>query len=218
MIIKINGDIVPNDYKEMYEWFGMECATPADVENALASMPEGDVAYVHINSGGGDVFSGQQIYTMLRSRKNVEIVVESIAASAASVIAMAGHSVISPVGMVMIHNVSTVAAGNKNDLKKEAKVLDEFDNALASAYIEKTGKDRAEILALMDKETWLPANKAVELGFIDEIQTSAGAAEGMVAAIGGLKVTEEMMSQFKAHKKREEEKKKILEDIEKFGA
>lgn len=218
MIIKINGDIVPNDYKEMYEWFGMECATPADVENALASMPEGDVAYVHINSGGGDVFSGQQIYTMLRSRKDVEIIVESIAASAASVIAMAGHSVISPVGMVMIHNVSTVAAGNKNDLKKEAKVLDEFDNALASAYIEKTGKDRAEILALMDKETWLPANKAVELGFIDEIQTSAGAAEGMVAAIGGLKVTEEMMSQFKAHKKREEEKKMILEDLEKFGA
>lgn len=90
MILKINGDIVGNDWKEIYDWFGIECSTPGDVQKALAELPKGDRLQVKINSGGGEVFAGQEMYTMLRGRKDVDIEVESYAASAASVIAMAG--------------------------------------------------------------------------------------------------------------------------------
>lgn len=91
MILKINGDIVGNDWKEIYDWFGIECSTPGDVQKALADLPKGDRLQVKINSGGGEVMAGQEMYTMLRRRNDVDIEVESLAASAASVIAMAGH-------------------------------------------------------------------------------------------------------------------------------
>lgn len=102
MILKINGDIVGNDWKEIYDWFGIECSTPGDVQKALADLPKGDRLQVKINSGGGEVMAGQEMYTMLRRRNDVDIEVESLAASAASVIAMAGHCTISPIGMLMI--------------------------------------------------------------------------------------------------------------------
>ena len=107
MILKINGDIVSNDWKDIYDWFGIECATPGDVQKALTELPKGDRLQVKINSCGGDVMAGQEMYAMLRCRNDVDIEVESMAASAASVIAMAGHCIISPIGMLMIHCVST---------------------------------------------------------------------------------------------------------------
>ena len=220
MILKINGDIVGNDWKEVYDWFGIECTCPADVREALATMPEGDRLQVKINSGGGDVLAGQEIYSELRARDDVDIEVESLAASAASVIAMAGPSTISPIGMIMIHNVSTYgAAGDKHDMKKEAEVLGTFDEALANAYVYKTGKERDEILKMMDKETWLTAERAVELGFIDHI--TSGAAQQVTNAVGGMKVTDAMLAQFKAHKAQEEKKAAmkadILDGLDRFG-
>lgn len=107
MVLKINGDIVSNDWKEIYEWFGFECCTPGDVQEALASLPKGDRLQVKLNSGGGMVMAEQEMYTLLRNRNDVDIEAESMAASAASVIAMAAHSTISPVGMLMIHCIST---------------------------------------------------------------------------------------------------------------
>lgn len=220
MILKINGDIVGNDWKKVYDWFHLECTCPADVREALATMPEGDRLQVKINSGGGDVLAGQEIYSVLRERDDVDIEVESLAASAASVIAMAGPSTISPIGMIMIHNVSTYgAAGDKHDMKKEAEVLGTFDEALANAYVYKTGKERDEILKMMDKETWLTADRAVELGFIDHI--AQGAARQVTNAVGGLKVTDAMLAQFKAHKAQEEKKAAmkadILNGLDRFG-
>ena len=219
MILRINGDIVPNEYKEYYSYFNLDCTCPRDVHDALETMPEGDKLQIKINSCGGDVLAGQEIYAELRARNDVDIEVESIAASAASIIAMAGHSTISPIGMVMIHNASASMAGNKHELQKTAEVLDAYDNALAEAYVEKTGMEHDEVLRLMDAETWLTAKRAVELGFIDGISE---AAPKVCNTVYGLSVTDDMIKQYNAHKAEEAKKAQlksdILADLDKFGA
>lgn len=218
MILKIKGDIVSNDMKDIYEWFGYDCTTPGDVLTALEEMPKGDRLQVKINSGGGDVLAGQEIYSVLRSRNDVDIEVEGLAASAASVIAMAGKSTISPVGMLMIHDVSvSYTSGNHAQLSKQADTLKAWDEALASAYVEKTGKSKEEIIQMMDAETWITADKAVELGFIDAISQ---AGEPVITnSIGNLKVTDEMIKKYEAKKAdTEKEKNELLKDLDKFGA
>jgi ATP-dependent protease ClpP protease subunit len=163
--------------------------------------------------------AGQEIYATLRERSDVDIEVESLAASAASVIAMAGPCTISPIGMMMVHNVSVSGArGNKHDMKKEAEVLAAYDETLANAYVMKTGMSRDEVLKLMDKETWLTAERAVELGFADAI-TEAG--HSLNNSTAGMRVTDEMVAQYKAHKAEEEKKASMRSDIlsglDKFG-
>ena len=218
MILKINGDIVGNDWKEIYDWFGIECSTPGDVQKALAELPKGDRLQVKINSGGGEVFAGQEMYTMLRGRKDVDIEVESYAASAASVIAMAGPCTISPIGMLMIHCVSTSrVSGNHQDMEKMADILRTYDEALANAYALKTGRSKEEILQLMNEETWLTAERAVELGFVDAISEESA----LTNASGMMAVTPEMAAEFRAAKVKEkaaeEEKENLLKDLDKYG-
>ena len=218
MILKIKGDIVSNDMKEIYEWFGYDCTTPQDVLSAIEEMSKGDRLQVKINSGGGDVLAGQEIYATLRSRNDVDIEVEGLAASAASVIAMAGKSTISPVGMLMIHDVSVShTSGNHAQLSKQAETLKAWDEALANAYVEKTGKSKAEIIKMMDAETWITADKAVELGFIDAISQTG---ERVITnSIGNLKVTDEMIKKYEAKKAdTEKEKNELLKDLDTFGA
>lgn len=219
MIVRIHGDIISNELKEVYEYFGFEATCPADVNAAIEGMEEGDTLRVKIHSGGGDVMAGQEIYSTLRGLKHVDIEIEGLAASAASVIAMAGHCTISPVGTMMIHNVSVGgASGNKNDLKKMADTLSVYDECLANAYVLKTGRDKETILNWMNKETWLSADRAVELGFVDGITQ---AESDLSNAYTGLKVTDEMIERFKAHKRAEEEKQimkdEILKDLDNFG-
>ena len=218
MILKIKGDIVSNDMKEIYEWFGYDCTTPQDVITAIEEMPKGDRLQVKINSGGGDVLAGQEIYSTLRNRNDVDIEVEGLAASAASVIAMAGKSTISPVGMLMIHDVSVShTGGNHAQLSKQAETLKAWDEALANAYVEKTGKSKAEIIKMMDAETWITADKAVELGFIDAI--SQAGERVITNSIGNLKVTDEMIKKYEAKKAdTEKEKNELLKDLDTFGA
>ena len=131
---------------------------------------EGDIT-VWINSEGGDVFAAAQIYNMLRDyRGKVTVKIDALAASAASVIAMAGDTVeISPVGMLMIHNPWTWAQGDSEELKTSARVLEEIKETIINAYELKTKLPRAEISKLMDDETWIHAHKAIELGFADKI-------------------------------------------------
>lgn len=219
MILKINGDIVGNDWKEIYQWFGLECSTPGDVQKALAELPKGDRLQVKINSCGGEVFAGQEMYTMLRGRRDVDIEVESYAASAASVIAMAGHCTISPIGMLMIHCVSTSrVSGNHQEMEKMAEVLRTYDEALANAYVLKTGRSKDEILQLMNDETWLTAERAVELGFVDAISEEGAA---LTNASGMMAVTPEMVAEFREAKAKEkaaeEEKENLLKDLDKYG-
>lgn len=140
----------------------------------------------------------------------MDIEVESLAASAASVVAMAGHSSISPVGMLMIHCVSAGrVSGNHQTMEKMAETLRTYDEALASAYVEKTGKSKDEILELMNKETWLTAERAVELGFIDAISDDR---PEMTNAAGYMAVTPEMVAEFRGKRqkqKRRNRKKRI---------
>lgn len=130
----------------------------------------GDIT-VWINSPGGDCVAATQIYNMLMDYKgNVTVKIDGIAASAASVIAMAGTKVlVSPVAMLMIHNPATVAFGDTTDMAKAIAMLDEVKESIINAYEIKTGLSRTKLSHLMDAETWMDANSAVELGFADEI-------------------------------------------------
>ncbi len=167
--IEIRGVIVPDDDLWIYEWFDMTATSPQTVRDALKTAAGDDVVVV-INSTGGDVQAGQEMYTALRSYEgNVTIQVFSLAASAASVVAMAGPSEISPVAQLMIHNVSCRAAGDHRDMEHTAQVLANANEALAAAYVAKTGKSKEDILALMAEETWFTAEQAVQEGFIDRI-------------------------------------------------
>lgn len=136
-----------------------------DLENG-----EGDIT-VWINSPGGDCIAAAQIYNMLLSYKGtVTVKIDGIAASAASVIAMAGTKVMmSPVSMLMIHNPMTMVAGDRTEMEKAIAMLSEIKESIINAYEIKTKMTRESIAKLMDAETWMDATKAVELGFADDI-------------------------------------------------
>lgn len=149
-------------------WFDDD-VTPSLFKDELMNG-SGDIT-VWINSPGGDCVAAAQIYNMLMEYKgNVTVKIDGIAASAASVIAMAGTKVlVSPVSMMMIHNPMTVAYGNKDEMKKAISMLSEVKESIINAYEIKTGMSRTKISHLMDQETWMNANMAVELGFADDV-------------------------------------------------
>jgi len=143
--------------------------TPAAFRDELYAE-EGDIT-LWLNSPGGNVFAAAEIYTMIRDYPhNVTVRIASIAASAASVIAMAGNTVqMSPTALLMIHDPSTIAFGNAKDMEKAIATLNEVKESIINAYAAKTGLSRSRISKLMSDETWINAKKAVELGFADEI-------------------------------------------------
>jgi len=149
-------------------WFDDD-VTPQLFKDELFAE-SGDVT-IWINSPGGDCVAAAQIYNMLMDYKgNVTIKIDGIAASAASVIAMAGTKVLmSPVSMLMIHNPATVAWGDSGEMQKAIDMLCEVKESIINAYEIKTGMSRAKLSHLMDAESWMNANKAVELGFADDI-------------------------------------------------
>lgn len=158
----LNGQIAEDS------WFGDE-VTPAIFRDELMKG-EGNIT-VWINSPGGDVFAAAQIYNMLMDYKgSVTVRIDGLAASAASVIAMAGTTVeMSPVGMLMIHNPSTAVIGNTKEMQAAIQMLDEVKESILNAYELKTGQPRQQLSDLMDAESWMNAKKAVELGFADKI-------------------------------------------------
>lgn len=149
-------------------WYGDE-VTPQLFKDEL-NAGNGNIT-VWINSPGGDVFAAAQIYNMLRDYKgSVTVKIDGIAASAASVIAMAGDMVcVSPVAMMMIHNPATMAMGETKDMQKAIAMLNEVKESILNAYEFKTGLTRTRLSHMMDDETWFNAKKAVELGFADKI-------------------------------------------------
>ena len=167
--VNVKGPIIRNNEKRFYNWLKMDATCPDDVQKVLVEAA-GEPVVVEINSGGGDVFAGSEIYTALRSYAgDVEVHIVGLAASAASVIAQAGRSKISPTALFMIHNVSGSAYGDYRDMAHQADVLETANRSIAAAYREKTGKTEAELQTIMDNETWMDAQKAVEYGFVDEI-------------------------------------------------
>ena len=149
-------------------WFDDD-VTPQLFKDELNSG-SGDIT-VWINSPGGDCVAAAQIYNMLMDYKgNVTVKIDGIAASAASVIAMAGSKVlVSPVSMLMIHNPATIAFGDTAEMEKTIDMLNQVKESIINAYEIKTGMSRAKISHLMDAETWMDAHKAIELGFVDEM-------------------------------------------------
>lgn len=182
--IDIKGIIVPNDDAEIYDWLGMENTCPGQV-GRLIEQAGGENIDVYIDSGGGDIFAGSDIYSALRSCKGeVKIHVIGLAASAASVIACAAKSDISPTAMIMVHNVSGTASGDYRQMDKTSEILKKANKAIAGAYMHKTGMSEEEALSMMDKETWLTAAEAVEKGLIDEISEERGLL--MTAAVSNM--------------------------------
>lgn len=149
-------------------WFDDD-VTPRLFKDEL-NAGSGDIT-VWINSPGGDCVAAAQIYNMLMDYKgNVTVKIDGIAASAASVIAMAGTKVcVSPVSMMMVHNPATIAFGDSTEMQKAIEMLASVKDSIINAYEIKTGLSRAKLSHLMDAETWMDANKAVELGFADEV-------------------------------------------------
>lgn len=220
-VINIRGDIISNDDKWIYDWFEMDATCPKDVKDILDAAADGEEIEVLINSGGGSVMAGQEIYSALRGNDKVTIKIQSLAGSAAGVVAMAGRCLISPVAMVMIHNVSMHgASGDYHDMQKNAEILKQMNAAMAAAYTEKSGRSQEEILRLMDRETWLTANQCLEYGFVDEIMTDQQTPQ-YTNSYSGMWLTDELRQKAISEKQQADEKEKmkneILEDLDMYG-
>ena len=180
-------------------WWGDEI-TPQMFRSEL-NAAEGDID-LWINSPGGDCYAAAQIYNMLMEYKgNVNVKIDGIAASAASVVAMSGSTVeISPLGMLMIHNPMTVSIGDTHEMERTITFLAEIKESIINAYEIKTGLSRAKISRLMDAETWMNAKKAVELGFADSVlyadvqRPMTDAADGLIFSRAA--VTNSLLSKF----------------------
>lgn len=198
-VINIRGDIITDDMAWIYDWFDEPYTSPKQVETALTEAIDAeDDVIVRINSGGGLVVAGMEIYSLLHGLDNVTVEITGIAASAAGVIAEAGKTVkMHPVSMIMIHNVSGEFSGDYHDMKHAAGVLQDLNAACAGAFVEKSGRPLDEILTIMDKETWLTADQALEYGFADEIIHADVQA---TAAYNGLSISPEQIAQAKAEK------------------
>ena len=179
-VLDIDGEIVA----DAGWWTPDGVCVAKDFRKALDGMRN---VTVHINCPGGDVMAGAEIYSALKEHRlngkgNVTVIITALAASAASIVAMAGDRILMhPVAYMMIHNPWTLAIGDAKELRKTAKTLDVISEGLISAYQVRTGKDREELKKLLDAETWMSAATCVEEGFADEIY---GAGSGAAASLG----------------------------------
>lgn len=187
--INIRGRIIPNDYKWFYDYFEEDSTCPRDVQKVIDQAAAGDDIDVYINSGGGVIDVGSEIYTLLRDaaqKCNVEIYITGEACSAASVIACAAHSTMAPTALMMVHCVSSGICGNHSDMEHMAEVLRTADRAMCTAYTAKTGMTEQEALDMMEQETWLTAQQAKDKGLVDEVMFEETAEELPMTASTGL--------------------------------
>lgn len=168
--IKLSGTVVGDRDARIYEWLDLPHISPSGVERLLTEANGEDVE-IYISSGGGNAWAGGEIHTVIKEYQGfVTVKIPSIAGSAASVFAMAADKVlIAPTGQLFIHNSATYTEGNKEDHQQTYQMLESVDEGMVNAYVAKTKKTREEIRSLMEKETFFHAQRAVELGFADEI-------------------------------------------------
>ncbi len=173
MGFRLEGYVSDDSSKAFLESFGLKAVAPSDVR---AWLEGGDTdRTIRISSGGGSMFAGVDIYTILMEAGDVNVIIESLAGSAASLIAMGGRTVrISPAGELMIHNVSTWAQGDYREMLHTARELQVADQAVRNAYRLKTRLPDSEISRLMDAETWMSAQEALRLSFVDGILFDEG--------------------------------------------
>lgn len=173
MRFALNGMIASDEDAPVLRWWGWQAVCPADIRQALASNPADEEFILEINSGGGQVYAGFEMYSVLRTASvPTRAEVQSMAGSAASVVLSAvGTAAATPVGQVMIHLPSTVTWGNQIVHRQTADMLDSVTNSIIAGYeVKCRGKTtRAELLRLMEQETYLTAQEAVDIGLLDEI-------------------------------------------------
>lgn len=168
--IYVNGTIVSSDDAWIYDYFEIENTSPQKIRKALEEAKGEDIT-VKVNSGGGDVFAGNEIYYLIANYKGRTTVdITGFAASAATIICCAGQNVRATPGMqYMIHNVSCSAYGDYNEMDHTSEILQNANRSISNIYRLKTGMSEEDLLELMNHETWMDATRAKELGFVDEI-------------------------------------------------
>ena len=202
--IKVSGVVVSNEYGWMYDYYEMEYTSPEKVINSLPTTNE-DIE-IEVNSPGGDVFAGSEIYTALKEYPgNVHVKIVGVGASIASVIAMGGDKIsMSPTAQIMIHNVQSGMNGDYRDLQSRADALKSMNVSISNAYEIKTGLPQDKLLEMMNKETWLNAQEALSLGFVDEIMFQN--TSNYVASTNGLGLPFEVINEMMNNKDKYQKK------------
>ena len=195
--IAIKGTIIPSEYQRIYDHYGIQATSPGKIETLLEEANGEDIE-LEINSPGGYVFAGMEIYNRLKMYSGkVTATVMSIAASAASLIICAADTVqMSPVSQIMIHRAHSWTEGDKNDIYKTAEDLEKLDLSIANAYVDKTGLSIGKVLKMMDATTWLGAEEAKTYNFADEILFQQ-AEQPALASCGAVMLTSDQITRMK---------------------
>ena len=218
MKISVKGPIIDSDDQWIYDWFEVEATSPKKVIDLINQAKNNEDLEVEINSGGGSVFAGSEIYTALKSYGGKVITkIVGLAASAASVIAMSGDNIlISPTGQIMIHNASGGFGGDYREMEKGAEILKNVNATISNAYRIKTGLSNDELLDMMNKETWLTPQQALEKKFVDEIMFTNDVK--LVASVNNGMLPQEVINKMKMELKNKEIPKNPENNIEAIKA
>lgn len=179
--VEFTGQLVDNNTVKMYEMLGLDIdlICPGDIENAIG-MADGKPILLRVNSIGGSIVSGMEMYTRIMDYQGqVNFDILSVSASAASVVSMAAAKEgnrcrISPLGMMVVHNVQNKVQGDYRDMDEAAANLRKLNSTIITAYQKKTGLPEAQIQEMLDKETWITAREAIDMGFADEVMFEEG--------------------------------------------
>lgn len=196
--IQMNGEVIPSDYADVYDYLGYENINPKAIKQALNEANGSDVT-LEINSPGGYVDAGSEIYTALKEYQGQVIAkITGQACSAASWIALAADRVeMSPTAQMMIHRASTISIGNSDDLASDLNALNSLDKSFVDLYSQRTGLDAQEVYRLMCNTTWMNAKEAVDKGFADEIMFQNDKKTALVNADGSLSVKPDTINKIK---------------------
>lgn len=194
----MNGEVIPSDYADVYDYLGYESINPKAIKQALNEANGSDIE-LEINSPGGYVDAGSEIYTALKEYPGRVIAkITGQACSAASWIALAADCVeMSPTAQMMIHRASTISIGNSDDLSSALNALDSLDQSFVDLYSQKTGLDQQEVYRLMCNTTWMNAKQAVNKGFADAIMFEDSKQPALVNADGSLSIKPDMINKIK---------------------
>lgn len=213
--VQMKGEVIPNNFSDVYDFLNYQYFSPQSISDALKNANGEDVS-LEINSPGGYIDAGSEIYTELAKypgRINAQI--EGFACSAASWIALAAdHVEMAPTAQMMIHRASGGTTGNSSDMKSEQNALDQMDKSLVDLYAQRTGKSPEDIYQMMSDTTWMNAKTAVENGFADEIMFQ-NKGPALVNADGSLSVQPEMINKIKNLLHRNVEASEKTDDVSK---
>ena len=214
----MNGEVIPSDYADVYDYLGYDNINPKAIKQALNEANGSDVE-LEINSPGGYVDAGSEIYTALKEYQGQVIAkITGQACSAASWIALAADRVeMSPTAQMMIHRASTMSIGNSDDLASDLNALNSLDKSFVDLYSQRTGLDAQEVYRLMCNTTWMNAKEAVDKGFADEIMFQNDKKPALVNADGSLSVKPDTINKIKnlLHGKSTENVVKLQENLNK---